>query len=77
MKKQIEIYKIGTDVFIGSDFDKKLFGVIEAICIKGVNHQWITYQVCWWDGLTRRSEWLPPEQFELCNTTKNEKIGLI
>lgn len=65
----IELYKIGCTILI----DENIEAIITGICIKGNYH--ITYECTWWDGKTRKCEWLEETEIKLHDKTKLSKIG--
>ncbi len=53
----IELIQVGSPVTVGEDIRATITGIaIDAKCR-------LTYQCVWWDGRTRKNEWL--EQFEV------------
>ena len=51
-------FRIGQDVFIGGDIPGKVTSL--SVRGSGLSHQqWKTYEVSYWDGRVRHSEWLP------------------
>lgn len=53
----LEVFQIGSPVIIGDHIE----ATILAISI--YEHNRVSYQVAWWDGNTRKSDWL--EQHEV------------
>lgn len=49
----MEILPIGTKVGIGPQ--KEIIGTIIGICIRGRGY--LTYEVQWWDGRTKKEDW--------------------
>lgn len=53
-KKIIEVYDTGTKVKIGA-YGDMVPGIVTAVAI----YDWgVQYQVAWWNGRDRKSEWL-------------------
>lgn len=70
----IEIYKPGQSVKIKSSGMNGITGIINAIQINYNNM--VLYQIIWWNGRTRCSEWLPSQEIELENFNNcSIKIG--
>ena len=51
----LSLLAVGTKVEIGYGADH-VVGHVNAICIR--ERDYVTYEVVWWDGRNRRSEWL-------------------
>lgn len=51
----IEVYRVGQDVLIGVG-DKSIRATVIQIAIHA--NEAVQYQVVWWDGRTRKVEWL-------------------
>lgn len=68
MKPQLEVFQIGSPVYIGDHIE----ATILAISI--YEHNRVSYQVAWWNGNTRNSEWL--EQHEINATTKSPTMRI-
>jgi len=62
----VEVIDIGSWVIIGDDVPAK----VTRICIRDNGN--VSYELSWWDGRTRKSEWL--EAFEV--TTDSERGSL-
>jgi hypothetical protein len=54
---QLKVFQIGSPVYIGDHIE----ATILAISI--YEHNRVSYQVAWWDGNTRKTDWL--ESFEV------------
>jgi hypothetical protein len=67
--RQVTVIAYGTDVTIGGGVK----GVITAVCMRGTR---ITYEVTWWDGATRRAEWMDAIEVNT-ESTSRQKIGFI
>ena len=67
----IEVYNIGTMVFVGNKAQRNINAEITAICIRS---NYITYEVAWWNGMTRTTAWI--EQKELMFKKAPEKIAV-
>lgn len=67
----LTVYRPGTPVTLAGE----ITGGIIQVCIGTNDH--VTYQVAWWDGNTRRLEWL--EEIELipaaADATATLRIG--
>lgn len=55
----MEVFKPGAEVHLGIDGDVR--GEVVQVAITANLH--VQYQVAWWDGRTRRCDWL--ESFEV------------
>jgi len=67
--RQIEVMQVGSPVMLSGDIPARITSIwIEDKCR-------IQYQCAWWEGRTRRCEWI--EQFEVVRTdeTQGMKIG--
>lgn len=53
----IEVFQIGSPVYIGEHIEAKV------LAISIYEHNRVSYQVVWWDGNTRKTDWL--ESFEV------------
>lgn len=74
-KKKIEKYNIlpiGCSVFIGPVEKRALCGEISAINIRGNT---ITYEVVWWEGLNRKTDWFGEHEITYKPGLKKEQIG--
>lgn len=58
----LEVLAIGTRVRLGDPADP-IPGTILGISIREAGR--VTYEVVWWDGRERRSEWLERAEFEM------------
>ena len=56
-RTEMNVLALGTTVRLSDD----LTGIVTQICILGQNH--VRYEVAWWDGNTRHSQWF--ESFEV------------
>jgi hypothetical protein len=66
--KNITIYRPGTEVLIN--------GTIQAwIKTASIQENGITYNVVWWDNLSRQEEWLMECEFEPTNGDDKVEIG--
>ncbi len=71
--KMREIIPPGTAVLMGSS-DDLLVGRVVEVLMDGVNVCHVQYKVVWWDGRTRRSEWL--EESEVAPRTPDSTMGM-
>lgn len=69
MKSQIEVFQVGSPVIIGDHIE----ATILTICI--YNQLRITYQVAWWDGNTRKSEWLEEDEVKSHRGEVTMRVG--
>ena len=51
----MEVFRVGSAVFIGKDIP----AMITAVCIRDSG---VTYETVWWDGRTRKQEWLQADE---------------
>ena len=66
--RQIEVMQVGSLITLSDDIPARITGIaIDEKCR-------ITYQCVWWDGRTRKSEWL--EQFEVTRTDETQDIAI-
>lgn len=68
---QIEVFRIGAPVKIGSG----ITGVITGVTIR--QRLSVLYEVDWWDGRTRNSEYFAAFQVELDESPSPLKIGFV
>ena len=64
----IELIPAGTEVKVGDDIE----AVVTAACIRDLD---VTYECVWWDGRTRKSEWLPSWQIRVAQNTGALRVG--
>lgn len=57
--KEIEMFAIGSKVTIDGDIP----ATITAVEIRGIAGL-VTYQCCWWDQRTRKSEWVTAAEIQ-------------
>lgn len=67
--KTIKILTVGQEVFLGSS--KDVSAEITAVIIRDA----VTYEVSWWDGLTRKSTVLRRREFKVKRGAKEGRIG--
>lgn len=53
----IEVFQVGSPVIIGEHIEARV------LAISIYEHNRVSYQVVWWDGNTRKTDWL--ESFEV------------
>jgi hypothetical protein len=74
----IEVYRVGQDVKIGVG-EKLITAKVLQIAIHA--NESVQYQVVWWDGRTRKVEWLEAIEARCVRSnyagtlTKSDKIG--
>lgn len=62
------VFAIGTEVDLGN----KLVGKVLEVCLKSGSEQ---YLVVWWDGRTRKTEWLNAEEVLPKKDSKTMPVG--
>lgn len=67
----MSLYAIGSKVKIGGG----IAGVVTRISI--TSRTKVLYEVAWWDGRTRKSEWLEEFEVEALDPGDNMKIGFV
>jgi hypothetical protein len=65
----VEVFSVGSQVNI---VHANQSGTVAAVCVYAGDR--VQYQVAWWDGVTRRCEWL--EAFEVEASEKAERMGI-
>lgn len=74
----ISVLRPGTRVLIGNTYGSQGSKVdpIEAtiVALRVQNGLTVDYQVIWWDGRTRKSEWL--ESFEVTTKENTDKLAI-
>lgn len=65
----IEVIQPGSAVLIG----EKVRAVVLQVVVRDKNL--IEYQVSWWEGNSRRSEWLQEIEVERSDSTQSLQIG--
>ncbi len=66
----LQVTPIGTPVRFGGNDGDRIPGVVNAICVREGDH--VTYEVVYWDGRTRKCEWM--ERRELIVEEKVAKV---
>jgi len=72
MRPDVLVHDIGTEVQIGPG-DETITGTVIQIAI--AEHGKVQYQISWWSGRERKTEWL--EAFEVVAGQPSVKIGFI
>jgi uncharacterized protein YodC (DUF2158 family) len=66
----MEVYKPGTEVILCDDIKAR----VTAVSI--LSEDLIQYKCCWWNGKSRTSEWVRPEEIITTDVKNNTvKIG--
>ena len=68
MTNKIEVYKIGTKIKVGDDIPATIVGV--ALYTSSIE-----YKIVYWDGKTRKIEWIDESEFDTISIETKEKIG--
>jgi hypothetical protein len=68
MSLPTEFFSIGSQVEFGYE-DSRMLGIITGVAIYSFQVQ---YQVVWWDGGTRRQEWLSYLEIESVEGSKTK-----
>ena len=66
--QQIEVMQVGSPVTLSDNIPARITG----IAINEKCH--LTYRCVWWDGRTRKNEWL--EQFEVTRTDETQGMTI-
>jgi sugar lactone lactonase YvrE len=66
-KTDLEVYRPGSEVRIGKDIS----AIVNAVCISANGR--VTYEVVWWDGRTRKSDWLASCEVEQSSEKSDRK----
>jgi uncharacterized protein YodC (DUF2158 family) len=59
--KHRSVIEIGSPVNIGTA-DDPIHAVIQAVSLRGVGGSVAQYECVWWDGKTRKSEWIGEDE---------------
>jgi uncharacterized protein YodC (DUF2158 family) len=59
--KQRNVIEIGSPVNIGTA-DDPIHAVIQAVSLRGPHGAVAQYECVWWDGKTRKSEWVGEDE---------------
>lgn len=70
MEPEIEVLRHGTEVII----DGNIKAFILSVEIRGST---ISYQCCWWDGRTRKTEWVTQGEVRPAGEAKSTQIKFI
>lgn len=65
----LRIYPVDSEVVIGDDIQAR----ITAVCLRGLAGTSVTYECVWWDGRSRRSEWLTESEIK---SQENTIVGI-
>lgn len=68
---QLTLHSCGTHIRMGTD--QNIVGEITAISIR---YDRVTYEVTWWDGANRRSEFVDGSEFSV-GKSEQVRIGFI
>lgn len=66
------VYAIGSLVRIGPE-NERIEGVVTGIKLQSCGH--VSYEVSWWDGRTRNSEWLEGCECVFGEAAETTQIG--
>lgn len=67
----ILVIPVGTPIKIGDDID----AIVAAVMIGDGSH--VRYQVTWWDGKTRREEWVAGRECAIAPGRRVSTIGFL
>lgn len=72
MKEKIEVYSPGQQVLVGPIDKQDIKGIILSVNIMPTR---VTYNIAWWEGSSRKVEWLTEDEFSVKANTKKTSVG--
>lgn len=71
MKPDLSVFACGTDVEIGPE-ESPIEAMVTAITVRGRN---VSYEITWWDGRTRKSEWIDQSEVRIQEGQRLSPVG--